>query len=439
MQGNFSLRLGLLIVVAAFPWPLTGRSAAADADLSRGDRMAAGYFRTESAALSRRCLADLGTLDDWLSRRDQYQQQLLGMLGLWPLPERSDLKPAITGRAEADSFLVENLQFQSVPGLYVTANLYLPKRLAKPAPAILYVCGHGPVIKDGVSYGNKVAYQHHGAWFAQNGYICLIIDTLQLGEIQGLHHGTYREGMWWWNARGYTPAGVEAWNGIRALDYLCTRAEVDTNCFGVTGRSGGGAYSWTIAALNQRVKVAAPVAGITDLQNHVVDGTVEGHCDCMFMVNTYRWDYPQVAALVAPRPLLICNTDNDSIFPLDGVIRLHAKVRKIYQLYGAKTNLGLLISEGPHKDTQDLQLPVFRWFNRHLKGEDPRIEMAATKLFQPEELRVFAKLPTDSVNTNIHFAFVPAAKPPEAPNSKGEWEQLRNGWMADLKEKVFRG
>ena len=69
-----------------------------------------------------------------------------------------------------------------------------------------------------------------------------------------------------------------------------------------------------------RIKCAVPVAGITDLKNHVVDGCVEGHCDCMYMVNTYRWDYPQVAALVAPRPLLISNTDSDGIFPLDGVV-----------------------------------------------------------------------------------------------------------------------
>ena len=97
-----------------------------------------------------------------------------------------------------------------------------------------------------------------------------------------------------------------------------------------------------------------------------MDGTVEGHCDCMFVVNTYRWDYPLVAALVAPRPLLIANSDSDTIFPLDGVSRLHSKVRRIYELHKASDKLGLLITPGPHKDTQDLQLPVFRWFNRHL-------------------------------------------------------------------------
>ena len=108
----------------------------------------------------------------------------------------------------------------------------------------------------------------------------------------------------------------EAWFGIRALDYLSTRPEVDTNRFGITGHSGGGAYSWAVTALDDRIKVAAPTAGITTLKNHVSDGAIEGHCDCMFMVNTERWDFDRVAALVAPRPLLISNTDKDQIFPL---------------------------------------------------------------------------------------------------------------------------
>lgn len=406
---------------------------------SPGDRMLVESFRTETAKLAGRCLAEIKSLEDWTARRETYRRQLFEMLSLDPLPPRSDLKAVVTGKVERDDFTVENLHFQSSPGLYVTANLYLPKNLTKPAPTILYLSGHGPVISNGVSYGNKVAYQHHGAWFARNGYICLVLDTLQLGEILGLHHGTHREGMWWWNSRGYTPAGVEAWNCIRALDYLSTRPEVDTNRFGATGRSGGGAYSWWITALDDRIKAAAPVAGITDLQNHVVDGTVEGHCDCMFMVNTYRWDYPQVAALIAPRPLLIVNTDADSIFPLDGVQRTHAKVRRIYELHKAADKLGLVIGPGPHKDTQDLQVPVFRWFNKHLKGEDPVIEIAAVKFFTPEQLKVFAALPKDSINTNIHETFVPAAPAPALPKNKEEWARQRDGWLAALKEKSFAG
>src|SRR5688572_21361985 len=369
------------------------------------------YFTREVEQIESQCLTGFNSSEDWERAQPKLRDQLFEMLSLDPLPARTELKPVITGKLEREDFVVEKLHFQSSPGLYVTANFYLPKKIDKPLPTILYVCGHAIIKTNGISYGNKVGYQHHGAWFARNGYACLIIDTVQLGEIEGLHHGTYREGMWWWNSRGYTSAGVEAWNSIRALDYLETRPEVDKTRFGVSGRSGGGAYSWWVAALDERIKVAAPVAGITDLENHVVDGVVEGHCDCMFIVNTYRWDYPAVAALVAPRPLLICNSDKDTIFPLDGVQRTHAKVANIYKLLNASTNLGLLITEGPHKDTQDLQLPVFRWFNRHLKGEDPVIEMAATKFFTGQELKVFDQIPADELASKIHNTFVPVYVP----------------------------
>jgi hypothetical protein len=150
-------------------------------------------------------LAKINSLEKWESKRGEYRRQLLEMLGLDPLPEKTPLEATVTGKVEHEEFTVENLHYQSRPGLYVTGNLYVPKNLDKPAPAVLYVCGHGPVKKDGVSYGNKVSYQHHGAWFARNGYVCLTIDTLQMGEIEGIHHGTHRYNMWWWFNRGYTP------------------------------------------------------------------------------------------------------------------------------------------------------------------------------------------------------------------------------------------
>lgn len=430
-----------LLAVGAWALVLGGTSVilGGEADATWADQRLAQYFRTETERLANRCLSDVATLEDWRTRRTEYREQLLEMLGLDPLPEKTPLQPVVTGIIERDDFTVQKLHYQSRPGLYVTANLYVPRELRVPAPAILYVCGHAAVKKDGVSYGNKTAYQHHAAWFARHGYVCLVLDTLQLGEIEGLHHGTYREGLWWWNSRGYTPAGVEAWNCVRALDYLQTRPEVDPNRIGVTGRSGGGAYSWWIAALDDRIKAAVPVAGITDLQNHVVDGCVEGHCDCMYLVNTFRWDYPLVAALVAPRPLLISNTDKDGIFPLDGVIRTYEKVRSIYRLYGAERNLGLNITEGPHQDTQELRVHAFVWFNRFLKGDDSLIDEPAVPYFEPEQLRVFSELPSDQVDTQIHETFVPKAEPPEIPPSPARWARQRDGWMAALREKVFRG
>ncbi len=298
--------------------------------------MIAAYFRSETQKLAEASLADIKSWNDWTKRRDTYRQQLREMLGLDPLPERTPLHPVVTGTLERDDFKVEKLYFQSRPHLYVTANLYLPKKRTGRVPAILYLCGHSPSVANGVSFGNKTKFQHHGAWFARNGYVCLVIDTLQMGEIEGIHHGTYSKNMWWWNCRGYTPAGVEAWDAIRAIDYLVSRPEVDPERIGVTGRSGGGAYSWYVTALDDRIKVAVPVAGITNLHNHVVDGCVEGHCDCMYMVNTYRWDYPQVAALAAPRPLLISNTDRDTLFPFDGVVDVYEKIRRIYMSWTAK-------------------------------------------------------------------------------------------------------
>jgi hypothetical protein len=130
------------------------------------------------------------------SGRKKYRGQLFEMLGLDPLPPRTDLKATITGTLDHPEFTVEKLHFQSMPGLYVTANLYVPKKLEKAAPAILYVCGHAPVKTNGISYGCKVAYQKHGIWFARNGYVCLVLDSVELGEIEGRHHGTIAKAWW---------------------------------------------------------------------------------------------------------------------------------------------------------------------------------------------------------------------------------------------------
>ncbi|HEX8913601.1 MAG TPA: CocE/NonD family hydrolase [Humisphaera sp.] len=404
-----------------------------------GDRLLDAYFAGRTAALEARCLAEVKTLDDWNAKKGEYRRQLAEMLGLDPMPPRTDLKPVVTGTVDHPEFTVEKLHFQSSPGLYVGANLYVPKNAKGKLPAILYVCGHSDVKdpKTGKPLGNKTGYQHHGEWFARNGYVCLTIDTIQLGEIPGAHHGLYKLNQWWWASRGYTPAGVEAWNAIRAIDYLQSRPEVDGGRIGMTGRSGGGAYTWYTAALDERVKACVPVAGITDLRNHVVDGCIEGHCDCMFMTNTYRWDFAQVAALVAPRPMLISNTDKDTIFPLDGVNRVHEKVRRIYQLNGAADKLGLLITEGPHKDTQYLQVPAFRWFNRFLKGETEPVKVVAEKLFEPAQLRVFESLPADEITTKVQQTFVPKAAPLEVPDVAGQWDKNVSWKLDALRRQTF--
>src|SRR5207249_3627304 len=263
-----------------------------------------------------------------------------------------------------DNFIVEKLHFQTKPGLYVTGNLYRPKPgrqatgLGK-LPAVLYVCGHSGRGRN----GNKTAFQDHGMWFASNGYVCLIIDTLQLGEIPGIHHGTYNQNRWWWQAAGYTPAGVECWNGVRAIDYLVSRPDVDAERIGVTGISGGGAATFWITAADERVHCAVPVSGMSDLESYVKNKVINGHCDCMFLINTYGWEWTTIAALVAPRPMLFANSDNDRIFPMDGNRRIIERLRKLYGMYGKPELVDEYISQGGHEDRADLRVAAFKWIN----------------------------------------------------------------------------
>lgn len=428
----------LLLFTIAF----VSKALAADpTPTTPGDTMLAKYFDEQVTEIERtQKLPAPTSLAEWEKTRQQWRNELFDMLGLDPLPERTPLQAVTTGTVTGDGFIVENVHFQSRPGLYVTANFYRPTNVEKPLPAILYGCGHSNVkAKDGGSLGNKTYYQHHGEWFARHGYVCLVLDTVQLGEIRGEHHGTYSLGRWWWFSRGYTPAGVEARAGIRGLDYLESRPEVDRTRIGMTGRSGGGAYSWWVAALDDRIKVVAPTAGITTLRNYVVDGAIEGHCDCMFMVNTRRWDYDRVAALIAPRPLLICNTDKDTIFPLDGVMTLYTHVRALYKSLGVEKNIGLQIAEGPHQDTQALNTGAFAWFERFLKGADPMalLDEPARKLLDPEVLRVFKELPKDEINTKIDATFVPAASPIPVPADPAAFAKASADWMMALREEVF--
>src|SRR5262245_7591354 len=186
------------------------------------DEMIHAYLAAEVKRLGARFMDGAKTKVEWEAARPRLKREFLDMLGLDPPPEKSPLKATVTGTLERGGVKIENVHYQSRPGLYVTGNLYLPGTAAgKKHPAILYVCGHSGRGRD----GNKTAFQDHGLWFASNGYVCLVVDTLQLGEIAGIHHGTYREGRWWWHDRGYTPAGVECWNGIRGIDYLVSRPE----------------------------------------------------------------------------------------------------------------------------------------------------------------------------------------------------------------------
>ena len=158
-----------LLMLSAVPATLL---CAADRSLKQNPALAE-YFEAEVSRIEQQSsLFNYKSLEQWTAQKQELRSQLFDMLGLSPMPPKTPLNAEVTGTLDQDEFQVQKLHFQSLPGLYVTANLYLPKQIDKPLPTVLYVCGHGGVRKDGVSYGNKTHYQHHGALVCAK-WLCL--------------------------------------------------------------------------------------------------------------------------------------------------------------------------------------------------------------------------------------------------------------------------
>ena len=413
-----------------------------------GDKMIQEYLGRVTEEIYGKFLENIESIEDWKKLRPQYKEEYFYMLGLWPMPRQTPLKATITGTLQGGDYIVDMLHYQSRPGLYVTANLYRPKNIAEGQrlPAVLYVCGHSPRGRN----GNKTAFQSHGIWFARHGYICLVLDTLQLGEIAAVHHGTYRESRWWWHSRGYTPAGVECLNGIRGIDYLISRPDVDPERIAVTGISGGGAATFWIAAADERAKVAVPVSGMADLMSYVPNRVINGHCDCMFLYNTFQWPWTRIAALIAPRALLFVNSDQDSIFPMDANQRVINRLERVYSLYGASDFVDSVVSIGGHAYRQDIRQAAYRFINMHLKNDakivnDSEIDLVTDidndlrHPIDPEKLRVFPEdsdIPTDELNTTIDRHIVSMAQV-ELPK-EGRYDTWKATILAELRRVTFR-
>ena len=419
----------------------------ADAE-SPGDGLIQAYLARQAAALDGSFDDDLKSREAWDAKRPQYLAEYYDMLGLAPRPEKTPLHAAVTRTLRRDDYAVDVLHYQSRPGLYVTANLYRPAAVkeGERLPAVLYVCGHSHRGRD----GNKVAYQSHGIWFARHGYICLVVDTLQLGEIAAFHHGTYNLERWWWHSRGYTPAGVEAWNGVRGIDYLVGRPDVDPERIAVTGISGGGAATFWVAAADERVKAAVAVSGMADLESYVANRVINGHCDCMFLHNAYAWPWTRIAALVAPRPLLFVNSDKDEIFPMDANERVISRLERLYSLYGAGDAVDAVVSVGGHAYRKDIRQAAYRFINAHLKGDSQPVKDSEVDVVSegrnpgpypipPEQLRVFPTdrdVPADQINKTADEHFVPKA-PVKSPDSVG-YAAWKGELLGRLRRTSFR-
>ncbi|MCD6563193.1 MAG: acetylxylan esterase [Thermoproteales archaeon] len=373
------------------------------------------YLCLKAKEITNRSLTGFEKPEDWKRVREQRYNEFISMLGLSEyinLPERPSLNTKITGRIEREKYTIYKIYYESLPKLYVTGNLYIPKDMKGKAPAILYLSGH--------ALHQKYHYQAHPKKFAELGFVSLIIETIQLGEIPGYHHGTYRYGMFNWYSLGYTPAGVEVWNAIRAIDLLQSLSEVDTNKIGVTGISGGGAMTWYTAAADPRVKVAATVCGTATIESHICKRTINGHCDCMFWINNYMWDLADVGALIAPKPLLIASAKNDWIFDIESVRLIYRKLKAFYKMLGEEDKIMLVETPGPHSYHEASRKAIFKWFLKYLKDievseeEIGDIELDFEKLEPIETLTVFkSDYPVDERVTTVQEWFIKVA---DAPN-----------------------
>ncbi len=388
---------------------------------------------TQARVISSLSLKTPLTGAEWRNTLTARRRMWLEMLGLWPLPARTPLKMTVTGILDRDDYVVEKIHFQSVRGAYVPGNLYRPKIIGGRLPAVLYLCGHS---KQGKAAPH---YQANPRWFAQHGYVALVLDPIQVGEGQGIHHGTYTYNRWDWCSRGYTPAGIEVWNAMRALDYLETRRDVDKSRMGVTGLSGGGAISWFLGAADERVKCIVPVCQTGSIEQLVTDRSIDGHCDCAVWMNYHNWCTPDIGALIAPRALLVASGTEDTLWRPYAFRDVAHRIRRQYAALGIPDKAMLVESVAPHGYTPELRRTIFRWFNNHLKNDNAPVCDDATDYVEPEDnLLVFGrKPPARDAMRKIDLILPRMANLPRI-GSRQEWLKAQRAARAELKRIPFR-
>lgn len=396
--------------------------------------LALKHLTNTAVNLSSRSLQEFTNAQEWESKKGVLAGQLQYMLGLEPMPVRTPLNAHLTSRVRRDDYEVHGLVFESSPGLYVTGNFYVPNPAPRQAPAILYLCGHSAHPQ-----GAKTQYQDRVQWYARQGYCVLVLDTLEFGEVPGVHHGTHNLNQWHWLSLGYTPAGTEVWNAMRALDWLGTRSEVDKARIGCTGISGGGATTWYLAALDTRVAVAAPSCSTFTYGSQASHGLASGQCDCIYYHNCYGFDFPVLAGLIAPRPLLITSGQRDTIFPPDGYHEVFRRGQKIYRLLGEgmEDRIREVDADVGHSDPPLFLNASRQWMNRWLKGDArPVKEDMTVQREEPISLAALSALPAQAVNYSIHDQLTQPHKP-QSPGSHGTWRQRAREVDAHLREHVF--
>lgn len=361
---------------------LTARDAAAAEDLqplNRFPRMVQEFFVEQLRTAELRSLeakARLRTKADAQAYVESVQAKIRRCFG--PEPERTPLNARTTGVVERDVYSIEKIIFESRPGFPVTANLYLPNDRTSPVPGVVGTCGH--------SNNGKAAeaYQSFAQGLARLGYICLIYDPIGQGErLQYVKEDLsprFRPGVTEHLIAGNQQFLVgeflgmwRAWDGIRALDYLLTRPEVDKNHVGVTGNSGGGTMTTWLCGVEQRWTMAAPSCFVSTFRRNLENELPQDTEQCPPKAVALGLDHDDFLAALAPKPVIILAKERD-YFDARGSEETLRRLKRLYGLLGAEENVSLFIGPTYHGYSQENREAMYRCFNGATKVSDATTE-----------------------------------------------------------------
>jgi cephalosporin-C deacetylase-like acetyl esterase len=284
------------------------------------------------------------------------------------LPPKSPLNAEITGTIERDKYTIEKIIFESRPGFLVTANLYLPKGIDGKRPGVVGSCGHSTNGKA------EPAYQSFAQGLARMGYVVLIYDPIGQGERLQYGHipGKDRPGI---GVGEHLLAGNQqflvgeffgtwrAWDGIRALDYLLSRPEVDPKHVGITGNSGGGTLTTWLCGLDDRWTMAAPGCFITTFRRNLENELPADTEQCPPHALALGLDHADFLAALAPKPVIVLAKEKD-YFDARGAEEAFRRLQRIYGLLGAEQNVKLHVGPTGHGYTIENREAMYQWFNR---------------------------------------------------------------------------
>lgn len=314
-------------------------------------------------------ISRLTTLTDWKQRQEWEKKTLMKIIG--PFPEKTALNAKITKKVNEDGYTIEDIIYESQPGFYVTSSLFIPKGLKGKAPAILYCSGHTPS-----SYRDP-DYQQVIINLVKKGFIVFAFDPIGQGErLQYFNKQTGKSTIEQPSAQhayfgmqafitGSSLARYMIWDGIRAIDYLLTRKEVDPSRIGITGQSGGGTQCAYIAALDDRIYASAPSSYITSFKRLIQAIGPQDAEQNLYHEISSGIDQADLLEVRAPKPTLMITTTRD-FFPIQGSVETAKEVDKIYLAYNKQADFRMIEDDAPHEWTKKNREAMYAFFQKYL-------------------------------------------------------------------------